>query len=177
VVEDFIPFRRVSFSLVVALSVIFCSSVFFYGSFLQRLLGRVEARVEALWSAQVEAGQLRMSGACAEEEECELTDIRSEICHLRSEASPLHMECDGARGDMDHLRNGGSRLKETLHGVKSRAKLAESASREVEVHLVQAGSKLARERDTTKGLPLSYPSRLDHLPPLIASRFFSHRAL
>ena len=87
------------------------------------------------------------------------------------------MECDGARGDVDHLRNRGSRLRETLRGVKSRAKLAESASREVEVHLVQAGSKLARERDTTKGLPLSYPSRLDHLPPLIASRFFSHIAL
>jgi hypothetical protein len=57
--------------------------------------------------------------ACSEEEEHELADLRSKICCLRSEAPSLHAECDRAHGDMDHLRNEGSRLGETLRGVKS----------------------------------------------------------
>lgn len=65
----------------------------------------------------------------------------------------MHAECDGARGDMDHLRDEGSRLKETPRGVKSRIELAKSSSWEVEVRLVQLGSELAREHDTIEGPP------------------------
>jgi hypothetical protein len=42
---------------------------------------------------------------------------------------------------------------EMLRGVKSRTELAGSSSWEVEVRLEQAGSELAKERDTTKGPP------------------------
>jgi chromosome segregation ATPase len=109
--------------------------------------------VEALRSAEVEAIQLHASSSCAKDKERELANLHSKICRLRSEVSPLHAECDGARGDMDHLQDEGSRLKETPRGVKSRIELAKSSSWEVEVRLVQPGSELTRERDTIEGPP------------------------
>jgi hypothetical protein len=65
------------------------------------------------------------------------------------------VKCDGARGDVDRLQDEGSRLGETLQGVKSHVGLVKSSSHEVEVCLVQVGSKLAREHDATGGPPLA----------------------
>lgn len=109
--------------------------------------------MEALRSAHMEVIQLHASSSYAEDEECELANLHSKIRRLRSEVSPLHAECDGARGDMDHLWDEGSRLKETPCGVKSRIELAKSSSWEVEVRLVQPSSELKRERDTIEGPP------------------------
>jgi hypothetical protein len=89
----------------------------------------------------------------------------------------LRAECDGAHGDVDCLRDEGYQLGETLRGLKYRAELAKPSSQEVEVRLVQAGLELARETDATEGPSPFYPSHPDQLPPLIASRFFSGRAL
>jgi hypothetical protein len=85
---------------------------------------------------------LRVGVARAVEEETELADLRSKICRLQNETLSLCMECDRAHGDVDRLGDKGSQLEETLRGVKSRVGLAESSSREAEVHLVQAGSEL-----------------------------------
>lgn len=130
----------------------------------------------ALRTTQVEARQLCTSVARAREEERELYDLCFESCCLQGKASSLHAECYRARGDLDLLKDDGSRLKMALHRVKFHIELAESSLQEVEVHLVQAGSELAREHDATEGPPLSYPSCLDHLSPLIASCFSSRRA-
>lgn len=109
--------------------------------------------MEALRSAQVEAGQLRASSAYIEEEERKLADLRSEILRLQGEVSSLRAECDGACGDVDHLQDKCYRLGEMLRGVKSHAELTKSSLREVEVRLEQVGLELAREHDVTEGPP------------------------
>ncbi|KAL5660828.1 hypothetical protein ACJX0J_027953, partial [Zea mays] len=115
-----------------------------------RLLAQAKAKVVALRTTQVEARQLCTSVARAREEERELYDLCFESCCLQGKASSLHAECYRARGDLDLLKDDGSRLKMALHRVKSHIELAESSLQEVEVHLVQDGSELAREHDATE---------------------------
>jgi hypothetical protein len=81
----------------------------------------------------------------------------------------LCAECNGARGNVDHLWDEGSQLGEAL-----RAGQAESSSWEAEARLVQAGLELVRERYATGGQPPLL--HLHRSPPLTTSHSSSCRA-